>query len=203
MNISYGELAVFPCHSVAFGMCSCGRRNCRSPGKHPRTNHGCSESSNSPTVHGAWLSRWPDANWAIATGAVSGVAVIDVDPAHGGDGSLNKLVREYDISLNTWAVETGGGGFHYYFSIPDSLTIRCRNGFRPGIDIKGEGGYVMRPGCRHISGRIYRWMRGQSPAECPIAEFPMQLFSGLHAVSEPLACEPQACYLGASVSLSR
>ena len=33
-----------------------------------------------------WFRRWPDANIAVVTGVVSGLAVLDLDPRHGADG---------------------------------------------------------------------------------------------------------------------
>jgi hypothetical protein len=36
------------------------------------------------------MSRWPDANWAVATGHVNGFIVIDIDPRHNGFTSMNQ-----------------------------------------------------------------------------------------------------------------
>ena len=38
-----------------------------------------------------WFARWPEANVGIVTGHVSGLVVLDVDPAHGGADSLARL----------------------------------------------------------------------------------------------------------------
>lgn len=37
---------------------------------------------------GRWLRPWPDANLGVVTGRISGIVVVDVEPRHGGDGSL-------------------------------------------------------------------------------------------------------------------
>jgi hypothetical protein len=39
----------------------------------------------------AWFSVWPEAGIAVVTGAVSGVVVLDIDPRHGGEASLERL----------------------------------------------------------------------------------------------------------------
>jgi hypothetical protein len=38
-----------------------------------------------------WFSRWPDANIGIVTGEISNLVVLDIDPKHGGDASLERL----------------------------------------------------------------------------------------------------------------
>jgi hypothetical protein len=72
-------LHVFPLHNTdVAGACSCGRTDCHSAGKHPRTGHGHRDASTDPQQIRRWWSMWPDANVAIATGE-SGLVVIDVD----------------------------------------------------------------------------------------------------------------------------
>ena len=39
----------------------------------------------------AWWTRWPNATIAIATGIISGLVVLDVDPKNGGDANLEEL----------------------------------------------------------------------------------------------------------------
>ena len=70
---------VFPLHSTnAAGACSCGRTDCGSAGKHPRTGHGHRDASTDPQQIRRWWAMWPDANIGIASGE-SGLVVIDVD----------------------------------------------------------------------------------------------------------------------------
>lgn len=45
----------------------------------------------SPEQVSSWFSRWPDANIGIVTGEISNLVVIDIDPTHGGDASLEKF----------------------------------------------------------------------------------------------------------------
>src|SRR5262245_17069661 len=76
---------VLACHSVQDGRCSCGNTACEHAGKHPRTAHGVKDATTDPATITAWWQQWPDANVAIATGAVSGLVIIDVDPRSGGN----------------------------------------------------------------------------------------------------------------------
>jgi len=70
---------VVPLHSPAKGGCSCGRSDCASPGKHPRTAHGLKDASREPAKVREWWQRWPDANIGVLTGPESGIIVLDVD----------------------------------------------------------------------------------------------------------------------------
>ena len=52
-------------------------------------------------------------------------------------------------------------------------TAKIRNGaLDKGIDLRGVGGYIVGPMCRHASGGAYRWLPQQSPADVQLAEPP-------------------------------
>lgn len=167
---------VVPLHFMKDGRCSCGRGRCDSPGKHPTTPHGLKDASwNSIQIETWWDTR-PDANVGIATGADAGIVVIDVDPRHGGDESLAELVREHGELPATVEALTGGGGRHLVFKHPGS-TVRNRSNMRPGIDVRGDGGYIVAPPSNHASGAQYRWREGHGPHERTPAEMPAWLLA--------------------------
>lgn len=88
-------LAVLPLHMVERGhVCSCGKKNCASPGKHPLTGNGVYDASKDASQVRAWWTQWPNANIGIATGTVSGIFVIDVDGEEG-EASLAMLETDY------------------------------------------------------------------------------------------------------------
>ncbi len=80
-----------------------------------------------------WFNRWPDANIGIVTGEISNLVVLDIDPKHGGDASLERLERRFGPLPATIEATTGGGGRHVYFAHPGGL-IRNRTGLAQGID---------------------------------------------------------------------
>lgn len=122
-----------------------------------------------------WWSRWPDAAIALRTGEASGVFVMDIDPRHGGDIFVDELEAEHGPLPHTVQCQTGGGGRHIYFRHPGQ-PVRCSTGeIASGIDIKGEGGYVILPPSDHRSGRTYTWLLDHVPGQCPIAEAPAWL----------------------------
>jgi hypothetical protein len=154
---------VFPCHSVREPAgCSCYRADCASPAKHPRIAGGLTAATSDPSTIEGWWRRWPNANVAIRTGAASGIIVLDVDPDHGGEETLARLLAEHRPLPPGAVVETGSGGRHVYFAHPGGL-IRNDAGRRlgPGIDIRGDGGYVIAPPSRHVSGGSYLWNDGR------------------------------------------
>jgi hypothetical protein len=118
-----------------------------------------------------WFRRWPHANVAIVTGAVSGLVVLDIDPQHGGAPSLAELESMHDRLPLTVETATGGGGRHLYFLHPRGV-VRNKVGLAPGIDVRGDGGCVVAPPSTHPSGRRYTWLRGHAPEELPLAPLP-------------------------------
>jgi hypothetical protein len=185
-SLVYAEefcFAVFPCHWIAqLGACSCGKAKCESPGKHPLTRNGFKDASKDAGQIRAWWERWPDANIGIATGATSCIVVLDVDPRHGGDQSLAALEAEHGKLPDTPLVLTGGGGSHIYFQMPAGVEIHnSAGGLGPGLDIRGEGGYVIAPPSRHISGVEYSWKEGHRIGEKPVAVLPSALIDRLQA----------------------
>ncbi len=150
--------------NVTTGACSCGRKpgaDC-SPGKHPRTDHGLSDATTDPDVIKAWMKQWPNCNWAVTTGAGSGIVVIDVDPKHGGLDSI-KALTDSDVPSEAWGTDaiqkTPSSGYHLLFKHPGK-PVRNKVGLRPGLDVRGDGGYILVAPSNHESGGTYGWLNG-------------------------------------------
>lgn len=93
-----------------------------------------------------WFSKMPDAKVAIVTGTISGIVVIDVDGNRGGSTD----------GLPPTSYCHTGNGYHYYYRHPGVDVKTCTN-IRPGIDIRGDGGYVVAPPSFHKNGKQYTW----------------------------------------------
>ena len=122
-----------------------------------------------------WWGKWRGANIGVATGARSGVFVLDVD-GEAGRASLARLEAEHGSLPPTYRVSTGreGGGEHFYFRMPDRH-IGNRKGLWPGIDIKGDRGQAVGAGSVHGSGRAY----AAADPVAPVAAAPDWLLKGL------------------------
>ena len=152
--------AVLPLYGIGRdGNCACGNPDCDSPGKHPYTPLAPRGVKNATTL-AKDVERWfrdtegslEPLNIGIAAGAASKLAILDVDPGHGGEVSLKK----YDVP-KTLIVNTGGGGTHYYFKHPGGDVRNSAGKLGPGLDVRGSNGYVAAPPSRHRSGKQYKF----------------------------------------------
>ena len=166
---------VLPLHSVSELLkCTCGNLACSSPGKHPIPKNGVKDATTNAAQVSAWFETYPWANVGIATGTAAGFFVVDVDPRHEGHMRLRELeVLRGDLPA-TLTARTGGGGEHLFFRVP--LGQRLASKLAPGVDIKSDGGYIVAPPSRHVSGQLYAWPVGELP---PIAEPPEWLLVSL------------------------
>lgn len=160
---------VFPVYGIENGACACQNPTCSSPGKHPLTPHGVLDASTDREQITQYWTTWPNANIGIATGAPSGLAVLDVDDRHGGEESFAELQAEYG-PLDATVQALTGGGRHLYFRADGR--IKTRAGIRPGIDVRGDGGYVVAPPSAHISGKSYTWEVQHRPDEKSLTPAP-------------------------------
>ncbi len=153
------NLPVFPLHyPTGNGACSCGNP-CEKIGKHPMTPHGLKDATTDPSTVQNWWTKHPLANIGMPTGSVSGLVVVDIDERHGGSESLKALEQRIGTLPSTLTSRTGAG-FHCFFKYP-GFTVK--NGVAvlgPGIDIRGDGGYVVVPPSLHANGRRYEWTKG-------------------------------------------
>jgi hypothetical protein len=61
----------------------------------------------------AWWEKWPQANIGVATGAKSGIVVIDVDPRNGGGETLEKLQGDLGQRRNEWKFTSESAARHW------------------------------------------------------------------------------------------
>lgn len=91
----------------------------------------------------AWWARWPDAGVGIATGQASGLLVVDVDKKHGGEVTMREHTQAHGRPYTLMA-KTPSGGWHVYFELPQDTVVKSSNGdFGKGVDIRGDGGYIV------------------------------------------------------------
>ena len=126
------------------------------------------------------VRSWASAgNVGIRTGAISGIVVIDVDAAKGGD----------EASLNlpaTPTVLTGGGGMHLYFRANVTRIGNSASKLGSHIDVRGDGGQVVAAGSVHpVTGAIYKWAPGLSPDDLPLADLPAHIVERLAPKPKP------------------
>jgi hypothetical protein len=97
IQFSTKHIPVLPVCAIVDGHPLCGNHNC--PGnKHPLSAlvpHGVKDSTISEATIYSWGAKYPRANIGIATGAVSNLVVLDIDPKNGGDKTFQELIEKH------------------------------------------------------------------------------------------------------------
>jgi hypothetical protein len=145
-------------------------------GKTPRTKNGHLAATRNQAKISQWWQRWRTANIGVKTGAESGLVVLDVDVKNNQPGlqSLAELERQHG-SIETLRAHTPTGGLHLFFRAPAQV-VTNRAGFLPGLDLRGQGGYIVVAPSR-IDGQSYSW---ENPS-AQIAEMPDWLLEIINA----------------------
>jgi len=186
-------IPVFPLHEVYDGICTCtcadhwrkregkwvmkceGEKHfcgveCSRKGKHPRTDrkiglhNGLKIASTDPAQIRIWWGQYSTANIG---GRMLGKVGVDVDPKHGGNASLSDLCDKYgqDFLDEAWRNRSGSAGDHFIYDNPTGESFPNSAGkIGPGIDTRGDEGYLVMPPSLHLSGRRYAVV---SPREFP------------------------------------
>jgi len=150
--------------------------------KQPLSAHGKDDATTDSAQIGRWWHEYRKANIGVRTGVGSGIVVIDVDDAHHGDQTLDRLEAEHG-PLPATAVVLTGNGRHFYFAHP-GVEMRNSQGelgtlATPGIDVRGDGGYVVAPPSLHPDGAAYEWLTLVDPA--PLPAWIVELVRATHA----------------------
>jgi hypothetical protein len=140
LQLAQKGLAVFPCQPR---------------GKQPACDTGLHAATTDTERINRWWHAFPDLNIGIVTGAVSGVFVLDID-GEDGEGSLLKLEGEHGTLPPTVEAITGKGR-HCYFRSGKHKISNSAGQIGIGLDIRGDGGYVIAPPSIHPNGRPYAW----------------------------------------------
>ncbi len=139
-------------------------------GKPPITAHGVKDATTEEAQICDWWDRWPNANTGLACGAASGVYVIDVDvDQEKGINGYDSLRQLGELPV-TVCQRTPRGGAHFLLSTDNAPANK--NGLRPGIDIRGDGYYVVLAPSVHPNGGVYQWAPGCSPWDVALALYP-------------------------------
>jgi hypothetical protein len=150
---------------------------CEKPGKQPLVSW--KQYQAGPPATAAEVARWrreyPSANWGLAAGPRSGIVLFDQDD------------NPAPLELPPTAGQRTGrpGGRHHWLAYPEGVRLKNTVGFRPGWDLRAEGGLLMLPGCLHASGRRYELDRASLAHGC--APIPADLLTTLVAPPRPSA----------------
>jgi len=191
---------------VALGHATAGRAvfPCQWQGpkrKSPLTSNGLHDATLDPAVIAWWWRRWPQALIGARTGRHFGFVVLDidikVDRANGYD-TLENL--GHPILPDTPLVHTASGGLHIWFAPPADREIRNTTGDKgqgigPGLDWRGEGGYVIVPSPDSGYSWDPHWHLDSAPlAEVPAGLMPREIVQQPQAEPPPIRPQPLCRY---------
>jgi Bifunctional DNA primase/polymerase, N-terminal/Primase C terminal 1 (PriCT-1) len=148
--------SIVPVNTVKDGICTCGRDDCSTPGKHPcvKWTKYAEARPTMETVKFWFEDEYRDMNIGIITGRVSNLAVVDLDGQLGIDTFRSN--HYFGLPTKTLQARTGGGGIHLFYRYPSTALPNKIRAF-PGIDVKGDHGFVVAAPSLHKSGNHYRW----------------------------------------------
>jgi hypothetical protein len=102
-----------------------------------------------------WWADHPTAGVGIVTGRISQLVVVDFDgPA---------ATTELGNWPETYEVQTPNGVHRYYLLGPEDRAVTGVSLFGKGVDVRGEGGYVIAPPTERRDGGVYSLMVDQEP----------------------------------------
>lgn len=131
----------------------------------------------------AIISEWfyrDEYNLGIVTGEISGIVVLDLDSE-----DAYQLAQSKGLS-DTPTVKTGRG-YHMYYKYKEGVRNFQKRDDLPGIDLRGEGGYVVAPPSLHcLSGTRYQWVKGKDLEDLELAELPDWVLAKAPEEKKPL-----------------
>jgi hypothetical protein len=145
-------------HALAFARRGLQVFPCKPRAKEPAIDGGCRAATTEPGTIERWWREEPNYNIALATGAASGVFVVDLDGADA-ENELKNLEAQHSALPASVEAITPRPGRHIFFLYPAG-GVQVRNSTKkiaPDIDVRGDGGYVVAPPSIHPSGRAYCW----------------------------------------------
>ncbi len=158
---------------------------CTERGKHPSVPF-TRDASTDPHQVAAWFTGRPR-NVGVACGP-SGLLVVDEDT----DGALARYATSVGQTIpDTFTVATGRGR-HFYFA-RGGLSLGNAEGALKGsgVNIRGEGGFVVGPGSMHATGTLYTVTNGAEAG--PVPDWLVDAVSGAaratNGVSSPTAAD--------------
>jgi Bifunctional DNA primase/polymerase, N-terminal/Primase C terminal 2 (PriCT-2) len=117
-----------------------------------------------------WWDQWPNAMIGIPTGPLSGIDALDIDvqPEEGIDG-YDALPQWEELS--PVIVRTPSGGAHLWFR-SEGKVRNSTDRIAPGIDTRGEGGYIIAPHSINSLGGRYDFLHGDDEYLADLSQLP-------------------------------
>lgn len=142
------QVPVFPCRVHEEWIELDGKRVRRGP-KSPYTTDGFKAASQDPDQIEYWYRQYPDCLWGVPTGRTTRLIVLDYDPSKVTPATDEWIEAHTAVLMQARIHTTGRAGRHYLYRATNGAIYTCGTDVtldgkkRPGLDIRGEGGYVI------------------------------------------------------------
>jgi Bifunctional DNA primase/polymerase, N-terminal/Primase C terminal 2 (PriCT-2) len=149
---------------------------CSHKNKQPLTPHGFKDATCEQAIIREWWTNSPHAMIGVPTGEISGIDVVDIDVDKNATPSVNgfqALPQWRDLS--PMIVRSPRGGAHLWFRAEGKLR-NSTNKIAPGIDTRGEGGYIIVPPSSSSIGD-YHFERGGLGDICRLSPVPAEILA--------------------------
>lgn len=177
-------------------------KHCVQPGKCPACRWAERSTVDPEQIYKWWGHNWRvklDDGWSIyytpnigIDCGKSNLLTLDVDTYKKVCGDIEELL-DFDGRQTVTAI-SGGGGEHLVYDRQTKDYGNSTKGLPKGIDIRGDGGYIVAAPSLHKSGNRYQWEHGYGPHEMEPMPVPTALCTILdkatrrrinHEVGEP------------------
>jgi hypothetical protein len=113
-----------------------------------------------------WWEQFPSASVAIVTGKLSNIIVLDADLRHGA-----RPDAIFEKAPTSRIVQTGNG-YHFWYQYPEGYEVippltSVLESVSLGLDVRGDGSYVIVPPSMHKSGAQYLWYQEEEIGVLP------------------------------------
>lgn len=150
----------------AYATCTCGRADCKSPGKHPKTPRGVNDATTSEAAIRMWFrdARVPT---NVGIRIPEDQLALDVDVYVPGVKARLELMHLRGLP-DTLTQASGAGGMHLLYSAPPGADYGSTLGGAPGVDlIHHRQRYLVAAPSLHWTGARYHWLDESEPTPAP------------------------------------
>lgn len=160
--------------------------------KEPVTKSGLNDWTDNPGQIDVWWGQGehagkrgnPSYNIGMACGQVSGgIIAIDLD-CHSDEANGLDYLRDWEVEHGklpeTWTQITGSGGKQLFYRAGQDIRNSANGDI--GVDVRGNGGYVVLPPSLHPCGDCYEW--SISPDDMDVADADDKVYDFIRAVSK-------------------
>ena len=165
---------VVPLHGTNGGKCTCGRNDCETPGRHPRTKNGIQDATTDSDLIKALWTRLRRAKIGIAMGTQAGFVAIIAD-GDAGRTSLRKLEGQHNKALPKTVTFRDCERRVRLFAFSSAYLCDRSHDLGKGLTVVGDGGYVVAPSRIDNRSAERRFVSGRALGEIDVAPAPLWL----------------------------